>query len=81
MAGVETVPRCRGCAVPVPRSATGRRLTTGLSSNSVLLAWKSVLYEKLDDLKLTVDEEETKSGFVCRNVSEPFKVSVTPSIS
>ena len=60
----ETVPRCRGCGVLVPRMASGRRLLTGLSSGRMSVAWKSLLDEKLNELNLALGGEV--SGYVCR---------------
>ena len=73
MASIETqtVPRCRGCGVPMPHSSSGRRLLTGLSNKGMLIAWKSLLDEKLDELNLAVDGEVT--GYICRKCFRAFQ--------
>ena len=66
-------PRCRGCGAPVPPSASGRRLLAGASSSGVLVAWENLLHEKLNELKLSVDVEVFRSGFVCRKCFRSFQ--------
>ena len=73
MASVETrtVPCGCGGGVPLPCSASGRQLLTGLSSDRMLMAWKSLLDEKLDELNSAVDGKVT--GYVCRKCFRAFQ--------
>lgn len=72
MASIE-VPRCRGCGSPVPPSSAGRRLLTGSSSSQVVSTWKNLLHEKLEVLNLSVDDEVSRSGFMCRKCFRSFQ--------
>lgn len=66
-------PRCRGCGAPVPPKSSGRRLLAGVSSSEVLPTWSELIQEKLNELRLSVDVEESRSGFVCRKCFRSFQ--------
>ena len=66
-------PSCRGCGAPVPPKSSGRRLLAGVSSSEVLPAWYDLLQEKLNELRLSVDIDECRSGFVCRKCFRSFQ--------
>ena len=67
------VPHCCGCGTPVPPSSSGRCLLAGFSCSQVLSAWKNLLHEKLNNLNMSVDDEVSKSGFVCRKCFHSFQ--------
>ena len=66
------VPHCRGCGTPVPPKTSGRRLLAGHSSGKILNV-EGLARRKLNDLKMSVDVEASRSGFVCRKCFRCFQ--------